>query len=70
MKQAETLGRIQKETGKPIVVAIRPATTGDAFEMSADFQEQCWRNGLATFPSIARAGNAIANLVEWQRRRP
>ena len=51
------------------MVAIRPATTSDAFENSADFQELCWKAGLATFPSIARAGQALANLVEWKRRR-
>ncbi len=67
-RQAETLGRIQRESGKPVVIAIRPATTGEGFEQSADFQELCWRQGLATFPSIARAGQALANLVEWQRR--
>jgi len=68
VRQAETLGRIQRETGKPLVVAIRPAVTGDAFDQSSEFQELCWRQGLATFPSIARAGIALANLVEWRRR--
>lgn len=68
IRQAETLGRIQSESGKPVVVAIRPATTADAFEHSSDFQDLCWHQGLATFPSIARAGQALANLIEWQRR--
>ena len=70
LRQADTLGRLQEESGKPIVVAIRPAVTGDAFEHSADFQDMCWRRGLATFPSIARAGHALANLIKWQQRRP
>ncbi|HNM78298.1 MAG TPA: CoA-binding protein [Tepidiformaceae bacterium] len=68
VRQAETLGRIQRESGKPVVVAIRPATTTEGFEQSATFQELCWQQGLATFPSIVRAGQALANLVEWQRR--
>jgi len=67
-RQAETLGRIQSQSGKPVVIAIRPATTAEAFEHSTEFQDLCWRNGLATFPSIARAGYALANLLEWQRR--
>ncbi|MFN8618633.1 MAG: CoA-binding protein [Dehalococcoidia bacterium] len=67
-RQAETLGKIQRESGKPVVIAIRPATTGEGFEQSAEFQDLCWRNGLATFPSIVRAGHALANLLEWQRR--
>jgi len=69
VRQAEILGKLQEESGRPIVVAIRPATTSDAFENSIDFQDLCWKHGLATFPSIARAGQALANLVEWQRRR-
>jgi hypothetical protein len=69
-RQADALGRLQDESGKPIVVAIRAAVTADAFEHSAEFQELCWKRGLATFPSIARAGHALANLVEWQQRRP
>jgi len=67
-RQADTLGRLQEEFGKPVVVAIRPATTTEGFEQSATFQELCWQQGLATFPSIVRAGQALANLVEWQRR--
>ncbi len=66
-RQADTLGRLQEEFGKPIVVAIRPATTGDGFEHGAYFQELCAERGIATFPSIVRAGNAMARLLEWQR---
>lgn len=69
-RQAESLGQLQTEAGKPIVVAIRPPTTGEGFEHSAEFQELCWKSGLATFPSIARAGQALANLLTWQSRRP
>ncbi len=69
-RHAETLGRVQDDSGTPVVVAIRPATTGEGFEHSIEFQELCWKNGLATFPSIARAGQALANLLTWQTRRP
>ena len=66
-RQTETLGRIQDESGKPVVVCIRPSVSADAFEQAADFQELCWRAGLATYPSIARAGVALGKLLEWQR---
>lgn len=66
--QAQALARLQEEYGKPIVVAIRPATTSETLDQSNEFQEMCWRNGIATYPSIARAGVALANLLEWQRR--
>ena len=66
-RQAETLAHIQQESGKPVVVCIRPSTTADAFEQAADFQELCWRAGLATYPGIARAGVALGKLLQWQR---
>ncbi len=68
-RQVESLRKVQEDGGKPVVVAIRPATTADAFEQSAEFQEACWRNGLATYPSIDRAGRALARLLQWQRLR-
>ncbi|MCL4240991.1 MAG: CoA-binding protein [Dehalococcoidia bacterium] len=66
-RQAETLGRIQEQSGKPVVVCIRPSVSADAFEQAADFQELCWRANLATYPSIARAGIALGNLLAWQQ---
>jgi acyl-CoA synthetase (NDP forming) len=68
-RQAEALARIQEQSGKPLVVAIREPLSAGAFEESQEFQELCWRNGLATYPSIARAGKALARLLEWQRLR-
>ncbi len=66
-RQAETLARVQQESGKPVVVCIRPSTTAEAFEQAAEFQDLCWRAGLATYPSIARAGVALGKLLQWQR---
>jgi acyl-CoA synthetase (NDP forming) len=68
-RQAETLARIQEQSGKPVVICIRPSVTAEAFEQSEEFQDLCWRAGLATYPSIARAGVALGKLLEWQRLR-
>ncbi len=65
-RQAESIARIQEESGRPIAVAIRPATTVDAFDFSNQFQEICWRHGVATYPSVARAAQALSNLLRWQ----
>jgi acyl-CoA synthetase (NDP forming) len=65
-RQAEALARVQSQGGKPIVVAIRPATTGEGFEQSSEFQENCWRAGIAVYPSIARAAQALAGQLRWQ----
>ncbi len=68
-QNAEWLGKLQREYGKPIVVAIRDSTTPEGFERSLEFQEFCWQNEVATYPSIARAGAALARLLQWQRMR-
>ena len=69
VRQAEIIARLQRETGTPFAVCIRPATTTDAFDLSVQFQEICWRAGLATYPSVARAGNALGKLIQWQAMR-
>ncbi len=65
--QVELIRKLSDETGKPIVVAIRSATSPEAMVQSQDFIEQCWRAGIATYPTIARAGVALARLLEWQK---
>lgn len=67
-RQVASLRKVQDESGTPVVVAIRPSVTVDAFQHAREFEELCWKAGLATYPSIARAGLALANLLEWQRR--
>ncbi len=66
VQQVDSLRRIQEETGTPIVIAIRPPTTAEGFDQSADFQELCWKAGLATYPSIVRAARALGGLIRWQ----
>jgi acetyltransferase len=67
--QSAILAKLQEEFAKPIIVAIRPAAEATAFELGNDFQEALWRAGLATYPTIARAGAALANLLRWQAMR-
>jgi acetyltransferase len=67
--QTRGIRALQEEFGKPIVVAVRHATTAEGFEQGNEFQEYCYRNNIATYPSIARAGRALARLIEWQKGR-
>ncbi len=67
--QVESLAKVQDDGGKPVVVAIRSSIDMEGFENAAEFQELCWRNGLATYPSIARAGRSLASLLRWQSMR-
>ncbi|MEX2081354.1 MAG: CoA-binding protein, partial [Dehalococcoidia bacterium] len=69
VSQAEAIRRVQEETGTPIVVAVRPSTTAEAFAHSVDFQDLCWQKGIATYPSIARAAQALSALLRWQGMR-
>ena len=65
--QIPHLQRLIDETGTvPAVnqVELHPHLT------QAPLREFHARHGIATFPSVARAGEALANLLEWQRRRP
>jgi acyl-CoA synthetase (NDP forming) len=68
-RQAEGLARVQERSGKPVVVAIRPSLVPEALEQANYFQEQCHQRGIATYPSIARAGNALSHLLRWQAMR-
>jgi acyl-CoA synthetase (NDP forming) len=69
-KQAESLAGIQERSGKPVVVVIRPSLSPETMAQALEFEEVCWRNGLATYPSMTRAAHALAGLLEWQRLRP
>lgn len=67
-QQAESLARAQERSRKPVVVAIRPSLTPEGLDQANEFQEQCWRSGIATFPGIGRAAQALGKLWRWQQR--
>jgi acetyltransferase len=67
--QVEAMAKLHEEFGKPIVVAIRPASDGPSLDLSNEYQELCWRAGIATYPSIPRAGAGLAGLLRWQGMR-
>ena len=67
--QAEGLARVQEESGKPVVVAIRPSLEPESLAQANDFQEACWQRGLAVYPGIARAAQGLANMLRWQEMR-
>jgi acyl-CoA synthetase (NDP forming) len=67
-RQVESLRTIQDESGKPIVLALSAANSNADIRWQIEFQERCWRAGLATYPTVARAGKALASLLHWQRQ--
>jgi acyl-CoA synthetase (NDP forming) len=64
--QAEALGKLQDESGTPVVVSVRASTTEEGFEQTQQFLELCYAAGIATYPSIARAARGLGRLLEWQ----
>jgi acyl-CoA synthetase (NDP forming) len=65
--QAEELAQVQAKSGKPVVIAIRPSSDPEGFDHTQEFEDLCWRNGLAVFPGIKQAGDALGRLIQWQR---
>lgn len=68
-RQAEGLAKVQADSGKPVIIAIRPSTDAEGFDYTQEFQDLCWRNGLAVFPGIKQAGEALGRLIQWQAMR-
>ncbi len=63
----ETYSRTQEETGKPIVALVRDR--GASLEVSDLFQQEAYRAGIATYPTVARAARAISLMLKWRERR-
>lgn len=63
----ETYTRTQDETGKPIVALVRDR--GASLEVSDLFQQEAYRAGIATYPTVARAARAISLMLKWRERR-
>jgi acyl-CoA synthetase (NDP forming) len=64
---ANTFGDLQRETGKPMVVAIRNPITPDSLEQTIQMQELLYHNGIASFASVERAARAIAMVLRRQK---
>ena len=56
-------------TGKPVVMVLRQPLDAEGMQRATYLQEQCWRAGLAVYPTIPRAANAVAKLLRWREQR-
>jgi len=63
----ETYVRTQEETGKPVVALVRDR--GASNEVMDAFQQEAYRAGIATYPTVARAARAVALTLQWRARR-
>lgn len=51
---------------KPLVAAMLPMYTAEAYASTLRFQEVCARHEIAVFPNIRRATWALARLLDWE----
>ncbi len=68
-KQANALGELCREAGKPIICVARTPTSGVGMEATIAFQEKCAEHGLPTYSSVADASLALTRFLAWQARR-
>ncbi len=66
---ADAIVQAKEAITKPIVLVLRAPLDTASLEYSLQFQEHCWRNGLAIFSTVPRACNAIAKMLRWQEMR-
>jgi acyl-CoA synthetase (NDP forming) len=64
------MSKAGQAAAKPVIVAVsRDSLYVEAARHVQALQEKCWRAGIAVFPSIPRACNAIAKLLVWSHTR-
>jgi len=68
-RQVEMLVRVQRESGKPVVLVSGPPANAAAFANFIALQEEAAGAGIAMFPSMRRAALALRRLLDWQRLR-
>jgi len=54
---------------KPLVVALTPLYTVDAYEATLRFQETCYRQNIAVFPDVRHAATVLSKLLSYTVRR-
>lgn len=57
-----------RETGKPVVLALGPASDAAGTEEQLKVQDGFVKAGLPVFRSIEKAGLAMARVEAWWRR--
>jgi acyl-CoA synthetase (NDP forming) len=67
--QAEEMGELARETGKPIVCVARTPTSDIGMGATIAFQEVAATQGLAVFASVQAASLALTRLLRWRASR-
>ena len=63
----DTLTQVQQTTGKPVLLALRPAPDLRGMEEFLATQEALVKAGFPVFYSLSQVAKAMARLVAWRR---
>jgi acyl-CoA synthetase (NDP forming) len=67
---ARQMRDLQKDTGTPVVGIVRSGGMARMMGIDPDdFLEAAYREGIGSFPSVARAAHTISLLLEWRKYR-
>ena len=68
LRSVEAVGRLQEESGVPFV-GIMNRDSGAGAGAGDSATELAFERGLAVFPTVQRAAQAISTLLQWRERR-
>lgn len=67
---ARNMRRLQDDTGTPVVGIVRSGGMARMMGIDPDdFFEAAYREGIGSFPSVARAARTVNQLLEWRKYR-
>jgi acyl-CoA synthetase (NDP forming) len=65
----EVIVNAAKQCSKPVAVVLHSFGGAKSWELLSSWQEQCYQAGLATFPTVKRAANAISKFIQYHEVR-
>jgi len=58
-----------QESSKPVAIILDHVATPEAIQVFLDRQQLCADAGVASFPSVKRAANAMSKFIRYHQRR-
>jgi len=64
----KALSEVQRDTGKPVIVTLRPAADWNGMREFLSAQDMFIESGLPVFNSMRQAAKTMASVVAWKRK--
>lgn len=55
--------------GKPAAIILDHVVSPEAGQAAFEEEQRCWKAGVASFPSVDRASNAVSKFLKYQQRK-